>query len=100
MNARNTLGQTILFEAIARDEEEGIISAILASGVNVASRDSNGMTARDLAVRLQRHRCVRLIDSQVLKVIKSKALLQVSSHVAIASAAFSIEINSLRFEIG
>ena len=76
--ARNTEGQTILFEAIAREEPEEIISAILSAGVNVASRDMHGMTARDFAVRLQRPNYVKLIDNHVLKLIKSKDFLKVS----------------------
>nr|KAG5706553.1 hypothetical protein BaRGS_028724 [Batillaria attramentaria] len=72
LGARNHQGQTILFEAIAREEPEEIISAILNGGVNVASRDVHGMTARDLAVRMQRPHYVRLIDNYVLKLIKNK----------------------------
>ena len=63
---------------IAREEPEEIVTAILSAGVNVASRDIHGMTARDFAVRLQRPHYAKLIDNHVLKLIKSKEFLKVS----------------------
>ena len=80
LSARNTLGQTILFEAMARDEPEDIISAILAGGVNVAARDVHGSTARDFATKLQKPNYVRLIDNHVLKLIKNKDFLKVRKY--------------------
>ncbi|XP_076443630.1 uncharacterized protein LOC143282063 [Babylonia areolata] len=77
LSARNAQGQTVLFEAISREEPEEIVNAILNAGVNVASRDMHGMTARDWAARLQRPDYVRMIDSHVLKLIKSKEFLKV-----------------------
>lgn len=67
--ARNTLGQTLLFEAVQHNVALTIFSSLLQQGTNVAARDRYGRTARDLAVELQRHQFVTMIDAHIASLV-------------------------------
>ncbi|KAH9512962.1 hypothetical protein Btru_037155 [Bulinus truncatus] len=70
LNIRNIHGQTVLVEAMLNGETEGVIRAILNSGVNIAARDALGRTARDHSELLKRSDYKHLIDSHVIELIQ------------------------------
>ncbi|XP_005110915.1 uncharacterized protein LOC101854055 [Aplysia californica] len=81
LNIRNTQGQTVLMEAMYNGETEGIIRAILNSGVNVAARDSNGRTARDHSILLKRNDYRELIDSHIIEMVQDCDILRLEALV-------------------
>uniref|UniRef100_A0A2C9KRZ7 Uncharacterized protein n=2 Tax=Biomphalaria glabrata TaxID=6526 RepID=A0A2C9KRZ7_BIOGL len=70
LNIRNIHGQTVLIEAMLNGETEGVIRAILNSGINIAARDALGRTARDHSELLKRSDYKHLIDSHVIELVK------------------------------
>lgn len=70
MNTRNQDGQTVLYEAIEQDYPEKMIKLLFKYGVNVASRDRFGRTARDFAEILENRDHMKYIDNHVLEVVK------------------------------
>lgn len=64
--ARNVIGQTILFEAIEHECPEHFIKRLFYYGVNIASRDKYGRTARDYAEITNSPDYCRVIDEHVL----------------------------------
>lgn len=68
--ARNTLGQTVLFEAVLHEVSEALFSFMLHQGCDVAERDRFGRTARGYAEELGgRERYVVLIDEHVYSLV-------------------------------
>lgn len=72
LDARNMDGQTVLFEIIKYKETENIARSVLAAGVSISARDRFGRTARDYAQALNLPVYMKLIDEQVLRLIKNK----------------------------
>lgn len=72
LTARDNTGQTILHVAISTNQSDTIIKHLLQCGVDIAARDCQGRTARDLAEKLNRAKYVRLIDDFVIKLVKDK----------------------------
>ncbi|KAL5004081.1 hypothetical protein ScPMuIL_017537 [Solemya velum] len=70
MDARNQEGQTILYEAIAKDYPKAFIKKLFHYGLNVASRDRFGRTARDFADLHNKPTYVKMIDGHVVKLIE------------------------------
>jgi ankyrin repeat protein len=77
LTARDNTGQTILHVAVSTNQSDTIVRHILQCGVDLASRDCHGRTARDLAEKLNRPKYVRLIDDFVIKLVKDKKFEQV-----------------------
>lgn len=72
LTARDNTGQTILHVAISTNQTDSIIKHLFNCGVDLAARDCQGRTARDLAEKLNRPKYVRLIDDFVIKLVKEK----------------------------
>lgn len=70
LSARNSEGQTIVYEAIARDFSENFIISLFKYGANIASRDKHGRTARDYAESIDKPHYCRLIDTCVVEMVK------------------------------
>lgn len=70
MSARNPDGQTIVYEAIARDCPDAFIVSLIKYGANIASRDQYGRTARDYAEFVKKPRYCKLIDACVLEMVR------------------------------
>ena len=72
LTARDSSGQSILHVAVNTNQSETIIKHLLNNGVDLAARDSQGRTARDLAEKLNRPKYTRLIDEHVIRMVKDK----------------------------
>ncbi|XP_052276622.1 uncharacterized protein LOC127875909 isoform X2 [Dreissena polymorpha] len=72
LSARDRLGQTILHLAIDTNQSESVVKCLLNNRVNIAARDCQGRTARDLAEKNNCPRYTRLIDEHVIKLVKDK----------------------------
>ncbi|XP_033750903.1 uncharacterized protein LOC117335091 [Pecten maximus] len=70
LSARNPDGQTIVYEAIARDYPDNFIISLFKYGANIASRDKYGRTARDYAELNEKPGYCRLIDTCVVEMVK------------------------------
>ena len=77
LTARDNTGQTILHVAVSTNQTDTIFRHILQCGVDLAARDCNGRTARDLAEKLNRPRYIKMIDDYVIKLVKDKKFEQV-----------------------
>lgn len=72
LTARDNNGQTILHLAVTTDQSESNIKVLLNSGVDIAARDCQGRTARDIAEKQNKPQYVRLIDDHVIRIVKEK----------------------------
>ncbi|CAI9733959.1 Ankyrin repeat [Octopus vulgaris] len=70
LSLRNQHGQTIIYEAIARDKPLELIQTLLHFGLDVSLRDSKGRTARDFAKKLNKDLYVDIIDQHILELIR------------------------------
>lgn len=70
LSARNTLGQTVLFEAVQHNVSQPLFSFMLNQGCDVAARDRYGRTARDYSQELDISQYVALIDQYVSSLIQ------------------------------
>ncbi|XP_025078053.1 uncharacterized protein LOC112554486 [Pomacea canaliculata] len=69
LGARNTLGQTILFEAVQHDVSEKLFRFLLEQGCNVAARDRYGRTVRDYCDELGKTSYITLVDEYVASLV-------------------------------
>ncbi|XP_076443494.1 uncharacterized protein LOC143281995 [Babylonia areolata] len=69
LSARNTLGQTVLFEAVQHTVSQALFSFMLSQGCDVAARDRYGRTARDYSQELDKEQYVALIDQHVSSLV-------------------------------
>lgn len=76
LTARDTTGQTILHVAVTTNQSESIVKVLLNCGVDIASRDNQGRTARDLAEKLNKPMFTRLVDEHVIRLVKEKKFEQ------------------------
>lgn len=70
--ARDSSGQTVLHWAVTTNQSESNVKVLLNNGVDIAARDCQGRTARDLAEKLNKPIFVRLIDNHVIRLVKEK----------------------------
>ncbi|XP_035829763.1 uncharacterized protein LOC101849275 [Aplysia californica] len=77
VSVRNSLGQTLLFQAIATEESLETVAILLRKGVNIGARDNLGRTARDFAENLQKPGYIKAIDEQVIQFVKKKDFPQI-----------------------
>lgn len=88
MSVRNQNGQTLLFKAIFHDFSSQFVNALFKYGVDVATRDDRGRTARDYAEHLKKTKYFTEIDEHVIDIVKScdteklhKLVLQGYDHI-------------------
>ncbi|XP_052794687.1 uncharacterized protein LOC128227844 isoform X2 [Mya arenaria] len=72
LTARDSTGQTILHLAIATNQSDNNVKCLLTNNVDLAARDCQGRTARDLAEKLNCPKYVRLIDDHIVRLVKEK----------------------------
>ncbi|KAL3866690.1 hypothetical protein ACJMK2_043971 [Sinanodonta woodiana] len=77
LTARDRDGQNILHVAIQTDQSENNIRFLLANGVDIAARDCQGRTPRDLAEKCNKPLITRCIDEYVIKMVKDKKFDQI-----------------------
>ncbi|KAK7501668.1 hypothetical protein BaRGS_00007099 [Batillaria attramentaria] len=69
LRARNTLGQTLLFEAVQHHVPPSLFSFLLQQGCNVGDRDRYGRTARTFALEMNRQQYADMIDAHVASLV-------------------------------
>lgn len=72
LTARDARGQTILHWAVTTSQSESNVKVLLNNGVDIAARDCQGRTARDLAEKQNKPSYIRLIDNHVIRLVKEK----------------------------
>ena len=72
MKARNSSGQTMLYEVISKSESEALAKFLLQLGTDVSYRDWAGRTARDYAEHLNKPKYCELIDNYVLDLVRNE----------------------------
>ena len=71
LSIRNREGQTIIHQAILRKCPGEFVATLLRYGANIALRDVNGQTARDLAEGLGLIKYVNVIDEFVYNTLRT-----------------------------
>lgn len=76
LSARDREGHTILHKIIIHDRPENAaentLRVAMSYGADVAARDCNGRTARDLAKKLKKEHYCKCIDEHVIKLVKDR----------------------------
>ena len=66
LSRRDDKGRTLLYEVINQDYPSHILLDIINAGIDIASRDLNGATARDYAKQCGKNAYVRILDDYVI----------------------------------
>lgn len=76
LSARDREGHTILHKIIIHDRPENAaentLRVAMSYGADVAARDCNGRTVRDLAKKLKKEHYCKCIDEHVIKLVKDR----------------------------